>query len=128
MVTSEKPVEEEGGWTLGELVSDERQRTPEDILTDADQQELLRELLGGLEEREAAVLRLRYGLEGEGPLTLHEIGSRLGVSRERIRQIEHSALEKLAAQLREREERVRPLAGREHEGESADEQPGPVHP
>jgi RNA polymerase primary sigma factor len=128
MVTSEKPVEEEGGWTLGELVSDEKQRTPEDILTDADQRELLRELLGGLEERETAVLRLRYGLEGEGPLTLHEIGARLGVSRERVRQIEHSALEKLAAQLREREERVRPAASRETEGESPDEQPGPVHP
>jgi RNA polymerase primary sigma factor len=128
MVSSEKPMEEEGGWSLGELVSDERQRTPEDILTDADQQVLLRELLAGLEEREAAVLRLRYGLEGEGPLTLHEIGARLGVSRERIRQIEHSALEKLAAQLREREERAGPQASHQPEGERPDEQPGPVHP
>ena len=103
MVTTEKPSEEEGGWTLGEVVPDARQRRPEDILTDEDQRELLRDLLTGLDEREVEVLRLRYGLEDEGPLTLQEIGTRLGVSRERIRQIEHAALEKLAVELRQLE-------------------------
>lgn len=103
MVSTEKPVEEEGGWSLGDLISDDRQRSPEEILTDEDQRELIKELLQGLEAREVEVLRLRYGLEEEGPLTLQEIGARLGVSRERVRQIEHAALEKLAAELRQRE-------------------------
>ena len=104
MVTTEPPSEDEGGWTLGELISDERQRRPEDILTDEDQRELLRELLQELEEREVQVLRLRYGLEDEGPFTLQEIGARLGISRERVRQIEHGALDKLAVGLRQREQ------------------------
>ena len=104
IVAGEKPWEEEGGWTLGELISDQRQRTPEDILADEDQRGLLWELMGKLVEREAEVLRLRYGLDKEGPLTLGEIGERLGVSRERVRQLEQAALEKLAGELREREQ------------------------
>jgi len=52
-------------------------------------------LLDKLEKRESAVLRLRFGLTGEDPLTLKEIGERLGLTRERVRQIERDGLEKL---------------------------------
>jgi len=104
MVTSEKTLDEEGGWTIGELISDDRQRTPEEILTDVDQRAIVRQLMEELEEREREVLRLRYGLAEQDPLTLQQIGDRLGLSRERVRQIEHAALKKLGDELRQREE------------------------
>ena len=57
-------------------------------------------LLDEIDERSATILKLRYGLEGEDPMTLKEIGQRIGLTRERVRQIETTALERLA---RERE-------------------------
>ena len=57
------------------------------------------ELLDDLRERERAVIRLRFGLSGEAPLTLEAVGQRLGFSRERVRQIEATSLKKLRARL-----------------------------
>jgi RNA polymerase primary sigma factor len=56
-------------------------------------------MLDHLEPREAAVLRLRFGLDGEDPKTLKEIGGRLDLTRERVRQIERDALKKLRTKL-----------------------------
>ncbi|MBC7361193.1 MAG: sigma-70 family RNA polymerase sigma factor [Candidatus Aminicenantes bacterium] len=56
----------------------------------------IREVLNELDEREALVLKLRFGIDGEEPMTLQEIGDRLGLTRERIRQIEQKAMRKLA--------------------------------
>jgi RNA polymerase sigma factor (sigma-70 family) len=56
---------------------------------------LLRQALGELDEKEERVLRLRFGLDGADPKTLKEIGEMLSLSRERIRQIESQALDKL---------------------------------
>ena len=70
-------------------------RTPDTEVAEADD---LRQALGLLErmdQRQAAVLRMRFGLDGEGPKTLREIGARLGLTRERVRQIEGSALARL---------------------------------
>jgi RNA polymerase primary sigma factor len=53
-------------------------------------------LLDQISPRESAVLRLRFGLDGEDPKTLREIGDRLGLTRERVRQIEKAALSKLS--------------------------------
>src|SRR5258706_466974 len=55
----------------------------------------LLDLLDSIDEREATILRLRYGLDGEDPMTLKQIGERIGLTRERVRQIEHEALSKL---------------------------------
>ena len=90
--------EEEGG-SLDELLPDLRCQAPDTALADSDE---LRQVLGLLEKipaRKATVLRLRFGLGGEGPLTLKEIGDRLGLTRERVRQIEGEALAALAEGL-----------------------------
>jgi len=59
-------------------------------------QNQVREILGELEEKEATVLKLRFGLDDDRPMTLQEIGDRLNLTRERIRQIEHAAMGKLS--------------------------------
>ena len=56
-------------------------------------------LLDAIDERDARVLRLRFGLEGQEPLTLKQIGKEIGLTRERVRQIEVDALKKLQARL-----------------------------
>jgi RNA polymerase primary sigma factor len=60
----------------------------------------VREAVAGLGGRKARVLGLRFGLGGEGPLTLKEVGTRLGVTQERVRQIEQHALADLARRVR----------------------------
>jgi RNA polymerase primary sigma factor len=65
------------------------------LVTDRDELTQLERLLDDIDERAAKILKLRYGLEGEDPMTLKEIGERIGLTRERVRQIEHEALNKL---------------------------------
>lgn len=83
--------------TNQETVEDERQATPEDAIQNADLLERMKVLLDSIDEREATILRLRYGLGGDDcePLTLKEIGKIVGLTRERVRQIEREALVKL---------------------------------
>lgn len=64
--------------------------------------ENLDEALKSLSDREAAVLKMRFGLKGEKPLTLEQVGQKFGVTRERIRQIESKALRKLRHPSRRR--------------------------
>jgi RNA polymerase primary sigma factor len=77
-------------------LTDDRVRPPDELILEQNQLERLRRLLDRLGTRTATVLRLRYGLEGESPLTLKEIGKRVGLTRERVRQIEVEALQQLA--------------------------------
>lgn len=87
--------EEEEAESLEEMVADESMPTPERAaLIELFREELL-ELVDKLPKREAQILRWRYGLEGPRPLTLAEVGEKLGISRERVRQIEERALKKL---------------------------------
>ena len=90
----------EKGWTLGDVVVDERSDTPENELIKADALQHVMKRLGEMDEREMLVLEMRYGLNGRKPHTLKEIGSRLGLTRERVRQIEVEALGRLADDLK----------------------------
>jgi len=86
---------EEGLVSLEEMLEDKVTKRPDEMLSEMYEIESIREMLNVLDEREAKVLRLRYGLDDREPRTLKDIGEMLGVSRERVRQIENEALRKL---------------------------------
>lgn len=96
----------DAGWSLGEMVMDERLKAPDEELLDHDVLSTALELLEGLDVREATVLRMRFGLADTQSHTLKEIGTELGLTRERVRQIETEALSKLADGLRDPKERM----------------------
>jgi RNA polymerase primary sigma factor len=95
----------DSGWSLGEMVVDDRLKAPDEEMLDHDILNHAMDLLGDLEEREATVLKLRFGLGGTEPKTLKEIGGELGLTRERVRQIETEALRRLADGLTDPRER-----------------------
>lgn len=95
----------EVGWSLGEMVMDERLKAPDEELLDHDVLSTAMELLNDLDTREATVLKMRFGLGDHQAHTLKEIGNELGLTRERVRQIETEALAKLAHGLRDPKER-----------------------
>jgi RNA polymerase primary sigma factor len=98
-VTSlDRPLGPDQDAALGDLVAGDQSPVDEEVEVSL-QQETLRRALAELPERERAVLTMRYGLDGESePTSLEEIGRRLGLTRERVRQIEAKALERLAMQ------------------------------
>ena len=89
----------ENGWTLGEMLMDERTKAPDVEMVEADNLKLVMNRLGEMDKREATVLRMRFGLNDAPPKTLKEIGECLGLTRERVRQIENEALGKLTTML-----------------------------
>src|SRR5687768_4666350 len=96
----------EAGWTLGDMVMDERQLTPDDALVESDCLHHVMEMLTTMDQREATVLRMRFGLDNHEPRTLKEIGEQLGLTRERVRQIETEALNKMADGLEDPRDRL----------------------
>jgi len=98
----ETPANDEGESVLGDFIEDEDSPTLDDVTTASMLQVLLREALLDLSPREARILRLRYGLVDGETSTLDKIGKKLGVTRERVRQIEISALSRLRHPMRSR--------------------------
>ncbi len=91
----EAPIGEENDSHLGDFVPDDDEETPVDIASNVALREQLNRVLGQLTERECEVLKLRFGLEDGYPRTLEEVGHIFEVTRERIRQIEAKALNRL---------------------------------
>ena len=100
----------EAGWTLSDMVMDERQVTPEDALVESDSLHHVMGMLDTMDPREATVLRMRFGLDDQEPRTLKEIGEKLGLTRERVRQIETEALNRMADSMEDRRGPVENLA------------------
>ena len=96
-VSLETPIGEEEDSQLGDFIEDEDAAIPVEAVSEIMQKEELRAVLGTLTHRERKVIELRFGLTGEHPRTLEEVGQKFGVTRERIRQIEAKTLAKLKA-------------------------------
>jgi RNA polymerase primary sigma factor len=96
-ISLEKPVGDEEESQFGDFLADSSAERPDDTVEVTLRREALRELLDALPYRERRVLELRYGLDGQTPRTLDEVGRAFNVTRERIRQIENQSLRKLQA-------------------------------
>jgi RNA polymerase primary sigma factor len=96
-VSLEKPVGDEEESEFGHFLTDESEPLPEEAAEVEMRKATLQRVLGTLSLRERRVLELRYGLNGEHPCTLDEVGRAFNVTRERIRQIENQSLKKLRA-------------------------------
>jgi len=101
-------VSDDAEWSLSEMVADEGTRAPSDVLLDNRRTEAVRDLLASIDERASEILRLRFGLDGREPMTLKEIGEKVGLTRERVRQIERHTLKCIndAIQSQESDARV----------------------
>ena len=88
-------VDESNLTRLADLIKDETLEEPFEMVFSMTLQETMRDILSQLSEREMKIIQLRYGLTGEGPLTLEETGKFLGITRERVRQIQAKATFKL---------------------------------
>ena len=99
----DEPIQEGECFEFGDIVGDEESDDPFETLRDKDMLEEVDELLDMLGDRERMIINSRFGLDGQEPKTLEEIGETFGVTRERIRQLQNVALLKLRGALRKRE-------------------------
>ena len=93
----------------GDVIGDERAVSPLDALADKNLHNQLGDLLEVLDDREQRIIDARFGLNGTKPLTLEEVGREFGVTRERIRQLQNVALDKMRRALRKKEAPISPL-------------------
>lgn len=91
-----------GSETFGELIADNKYKTPEDETMENALHEDMEEVLSNLSPKEERILRLRYGFDGREPMSLKEVGDEIGLTKERIRQIEKHALSTIRLPSRSR--------------------------
>lgn len=91
----EAPVHTDSSSELGDLIEDSDSKIHEDTVFFMALQDLIQQILNKLSNREKKIIELRFGLDGQGPYTLEETGRILGITRERVRQIQNNALKKL---------------------------------
>ena len=95
--------DESDSATFGEIVADENAISPFENLRAKNFNFDLNSMVGSLEPREAEIIKLRFGLEGNNELTLEEVGKRFRVTRERVRQLQNIALSKMRRALAQHE-------------------------
>jgi RNA polymerase primary sigma factor len=106
------PVNEGEATEYGEIICDERAENPLDMLADKNLHGEIDGLLAMLDDRERRIIDDRFGLKGKKPMTLEEVGREFGVTRERIRQLQNSALTKMRRALRKKDKPIpKPLSG-----------------
>jgi RNA polymerase primary sigma factor len=89
----------EEGPAIDDILTDDRSKAPEAQLIDSDDLDRIFEHIDDLDDREATVIRMRFGLDSYDPMTLREVGENLGLTRERVRQLESQAIQKLVNAL-----------------------------
>ncbi|MCH8822384.1 MAG: sigma-70 family RNA polymerase sigma factor [Planctomycetes bacterium] len=100
--STQAPLDDDGQVVdFADMFQDYRIQQPGYSVEETEEFETLMKLIDAIDERDAKVLKLRFGLQGQEPLTLKQIGQEVGLTRERVRQIEVDALRKLQAQLQD---------------------------
>jgi RNA polymerase primary sigma factor len=97
------PINEDDSTEFGDIVGDEHAQTPFELLRDKNLRDELSHLFEVLNDRERKIIFQRFGLDGDKPRTLEEVGRKFGVTRERIRQLQNIALAKLRQALSKKE-------------------------
>jgi len=95
----DSPINDEDGSTLGEIVADDKSVDPLESLQSKSLIGDMNQVLAMLEPREADIIRLRFGLEDRDPLTLEEVGDQIGITRERVRQLQDHAIRDLRKKM-----------------------------
>jgi RNA polymerase primary sigma factor len=98
-VSLDSPMSEDNSTSISEHVADAHAAAPFDEIVKNNDSELMQEVLATLDARESRILSMRFGLDNGRPKTLEEVGERLGVTRERIRQIQEQALQKMRVKI-----------------------------
>ena len=102
-VSLDSPISDDDSTSISEHVADANAAAPFDEIVKHNDNELMREVLATLDARESRILAMRFGLDNGRPKTLEEVGERLGVTRERIRQIQEQALQKMRVKIENRD-------------------------
>jgi RNA polymerase primary sigma factor len=102
-VSLDSPISEDNSTSISDHVADASAAAPFDEIVKHNDNELMREVLATLDARESRILSMRFGLDNGRPKTLEEVGERLGVTRERIRQIQEQALQKMRVKIESRD-------------------------
>jgi RNA polymerase primary sigma factor len=102
-ISLDAPIGDEDDSRFGDIVQDDGAMTPYELLRVKTMRQEIREHVKFLDPREAEILTLRFGLDGQSPRTLEQVGKRFKVTRERVRQIQEIALRKLRRRVEARE-------------------------
>ena len=106
------PVGDDDGSNYSEIIGDEQAVDPFEALSDKNMVNQIDDLLDVLDERESKIIEARFGLNGKTPMTLEEVGREFGVTRERIRQLQNIALDRMRKSLRKKEKQTETFLSR----------------